>query len=121
MSDERAAAGDRTFRLIYRSRTRLPEENRKIDLGNLFTQARANNKRRSITGALILSGDWFVQTLEGDEPKVRSVFDRIEQDPRHDSVTVLETTFVADRVFPRWSMAHVFDDGRDDTYLIAHE
>jgi hypothetical protein len=116
-SDE---AGDGTFRLIYRSRSQVPPDQRKTELGALFTQARSNNKRRDITGALLLSGDWFVQTLEGDELKVRSLFSTIEQDSRHDSVTVLQTEHVPARVFPRWSMAEV-TDAAEETYLIAHE
>ena len=115
MSDE-----NRTFRLIYRSHNQMPPEGRRTGLGTLFTQARANNKGLQITGALMLSGDWFVQTLEGDKFRVRSLFDHIEKDERHDRVSLVDTGFVADRAFPRWSMAQVSDDGEADTYLIAH-
>jgi hypothetical protein len=111
-----------TFRLIYRSRNRIPPERRPAELGKLFTAARSNNKRAGITGALLLSGSWFVQTLEGDEQLVRSLFASIERDPRHDSVSVLEAGAADDRAFPRWSMARVSEDGSaPDTYLIAHE
>jgi hypothetical protein len=120
MSDH--TTGDPTFRLIYRSCNRIPAEARPAELGKLFTAARSSNKKAGITGALLLSGTWFVQTLEGDEDLVRSLFARIERDPRHDAVTVLETGRVDDRAFPRWSMARVSEDGSaPDTYLIAHE
>lgn len=112
---------DRVFRLIYRSRSLLPAETRRSELGSLFTQARANNKQQSITGALMLNGDWFVQTLEGDELKVRSLFDHIEKDTRHDSVALLETGEVDGRAFPRWAMAEVNDAETGETYLIAHD
>jgi hypothetical protein len=111
---------DSTFRLIYRSHSRLPEDGRRAELGALFTGARSHNKSQQITGALLLSGEWFVQTLEGDELRVRSLFEHIEKDARHDSVSVLETGTVASRAFPRWSMAEVSDSGADDTFLIAH-
>jgi hypothetical protein len=110
-----------TFRLMYRSRNRIPENDRKIELGTLFSTARRNNKKAAVTGALLLTGDWFVQVLEGDEPTVRALFDTISADPRHDSVTLLDTGQVGDRVFARWSMAKVAEGGEPDIPLIAHE
>ena len=108
------------FRLMYRSRNRIPLEDRKRELGALFTKARSNNKGRQICGALVLSDEWFVQVLEGDEAAVRELFARIERDPRHDSVALLDTRSVDDRVFARWAMAKVADDGEPDIPLIAH-
>ncbi len=118
-----APAGDAapTFRLMYRSRDRIPAERRKVELGELFSAARSNNKKQHITGALLLSDEWFVQILEGDESAVRALYDRIEADPRHDSVSLLETGMVDDRVFSRWAMAKVATDGEPDIPLIAHQ
>ncbi len=109
-----------TFRLMYRSHSRIPEPARKAELGALFSQARSNNKGRGITGALVLSGDWFVQVLEGEESAVREVFALISRDPRHDHVALLETATVPGRVFSRWAMARVSADGEPDIPLIAH-
>jgi hypothetical protein len=122
MSDDATGrAGDPTFRLIYRSCNRIASARRPSELGKLFTAARSNNTRAGITGALLLSGPWFVQTLEGDEDPVWSLFARIESDPRHDTVSVLEAGPVDGRAFPHWSMARVSEDGSPpDTYLIAH-
>lgn len=113
---------DTTFRLMYRSRIRIAPEERPAELGKLFTTARSNNKRAGITGALLVSDQWFVQTLEGDEALVRSLFAGIERDPRHDGVAVLEAGPVDGRAFPRWAMARVSQDGSaPDTYLIARQ
>lgn len=109
-----------TFRLMYRSRNRIPPEQRRTELGGLFSQARGNNKRSGLTGALLLRDDWFVQVLEGDEATVRALYERIAADPRHDSVTLLGTGTVTERVFARWSMAKVAADGEPDIPLIAH-
>jgi Sensors of blue-light using FAD len=118
------AAGSRdsdgVFRLIYRSRNLIPLDSRKADLGPLFSAARANNKKKQITGALLIHGDWFAQVLEGDEADVRALFAGIEQDPRHDNISVLETVPAADRTFARWAMARVSADGQPDIPLIAH-
>jgi hypothetical protein len=95
------------YRLIYRSRSVIPEQERRAELGRLFSAARSHNKKRQITGALLLLGDCFVQTLEGDEDEVQALLARIRADSRHDSLEVLETEMVAGRVFGRWSMAKV--------------
>lgn len=108
------------FRLMYRSRDCIPAAERKVELGSLFSQARSNNKRQQITGALLLSDNWFVQILEGEESAVRALFDHITTDPRHDSVSLLDARTVTDRVFARWAMARVSEEGEPDIPLIAH-
>lgn len=121
MKDEVPSSGsDSTFRLIYRSRNLIPADRRKAELGVLFGVARSNNKRQHITGALLLADDTFVQVLEGEETAVRALFDRIAGDSRHDSVSLLETGEVESRVFSRWAMAKVAEDGEPDIPLIAH-
>ena len=109
-----------TFRLIYRSRNQIPAGQRKAELGTLFGKARSNNKKQGVTGALLVFGDTFVQALEGDESVVRDLFATIEKDYRHDSVTLVETRDVPERVFAKWSMARVSEDGAPDIALIAH-
>ncbi len=108
------------FQLIYRSSSRIAPDARKRELGALFSIARSRNKERQITGALLCTDDAFVQLLEGDETAVRSVFDHIAHDERHDSVLLLASGLVPERVFSRWAMAEVAEDGESDTPLIAH-
>src|SRR3954452_3572979 len=119
MTDAETVPGS-VFQLIYRSTSRIGPEDRKQELGALFSIARSRNKERHITGALLCTDDTFVQLLEGDETAVRGVFDHISRDPRHDAVALLASGLVADRVFSRWAMAEVADDGSSDTPLIAH-
>ncbi len=108
------------FRLVYRSHSLIPEEERKHVLGEIFTTARRNNRRLGVTGALVISGDSFVQALEGDAAVVRELYATIEQDPRHDDVTVLEEQQVEERTFGRWAMARVGTDGRADMRLMSN-
>lgn len=120
MTDAAPEQSERTFRLIYRSRNRIPADTRRAVLGELFTAARRHNKAAGITGALLVSDHWFVQTLEGEEPAVRDLYRRITADPRHDNITQLEARAVDGRVFARWAMAQVRHDGASDVPLIAH-
>lgn len=96
-----------TFRLMYRSRDRVPAEDRQNELGALFASSRSNNKKRNITGALLLTETWFVQVLEGEEEAVRLLFASIQADPRHDRVELLFEGPADDRVFAHWSMAKI--------------
>lgn len=79
--------------------------------------ARSKNKKAGVTGALLISDNWFVQTLEGDEAVVSGLFEKIEADDRHTDVSVLESTTVDSRVFSRWSMARISAIGRSDIPL----
>ena len=112
-------AEQQVFRLLYRSHDRLTAGDRRAALGALFTQARSNNKARSITGALLLGDGAFVQMLEGDEAAVGVLFERIARDPRHDTVTLLESGPAPARLFARWAMAEVSGDRDTDIPLIA--
>ncbi len=42
---------ERIFRLLYRSRNRIPAGRRQAELGTLFSTARSSNKEQQITGA----------------------------------------------------------------------
>jgi hypothetical protein len=107
----------RPFRLIYRSRSRIADEERSAALAQIFGVARSNNKQAGITGALLVTDRWFVQALEGDESAVQKLYEHIRGDARHDEVTVIESSAVDARVFSRWAMAEVSKLGRADIPL----
>ena len=122
MTDETHIDGggaEQVFRLIYRSHSLVDADDRTTVLGDIFNAARRNNRGLGITGALVVTDDTFVQTLEGDESAVRELFASISRDSRHDQVSVLEETST-DRIFGRWAMARVSADGGPDIRLLAH-
>lgn len=51
---------------------------------------------------------------------MRALFEHIATDPRHDEVAVLDARTVGGRVFSRWAMAEVAEQGHSDIALIAH-
>lgn len=108
---------EQVHRLIYRSHSTAPRDRRDEVLAEIFDVARAKNKKAGVTGALLISDNWFVQTLEGDEAVVTGLFEKIEADDRHTDVSVLESTTVDSRVFSRWSMARISAIGRSDIPL----
>lgn len=109
-----------TFRLIYRSHNRIPAADRKAELGAIFSVARSTNSRLGVTGALLTTGDWFVQALEGDEGVVRELYERISKDVRHERVAEIESGKVDARMFARWAMARVAAHGEHDIPLLAN-
>jgi hypothetical protein len=108
------------FRLIYCSHSTIDPERTRAELGAIFATARRNNREIGVTGALVVADDWFVQTLEGEEPVVRKLYEQIANDSRHEQVTLLEATNVEDRTFGRWAMARVSEDGGPDIRLLSN-
>jgi hypothetical protein len=76
-------------------------------LRELLAKARTFNSRAGITGLLLYHNLSFFQILEGHEEDVRSLFDRIGRDPRHDRVMLLSKKDVEERNFGAWSMGFV--------------
>jgi hypothetical protein len=112
---------DAVFRLVYRSHSRIPGEERPVALAEILRVARSANARAGITGALLITDNWFVQALEGDESTVRALYERIRQDRRHENVTLIESGGQESRVFSRWAMAQVSASGQADIPLEATE
>lgn len=74
------------------------------DVAAILTQARANNARVGLTGALLYHAGRFVQILEGPDETVRARFAIIEADPRHRVIQTVREKQVAERQFPEWTM-----------------
>lgn len=73
-------------------------------LGGILVQARRNNARNDLTGALIVRADLYLQLLEGPEAAVLATFAEIRRDNRHLAVKLLDQAKVPARLFPDWTM-----------------
>ena len=120
MTETGAGDSGPVFRLIYRSRSRIGAAERKHQLGEIFSVARSSNKKLGVTGALLITDDEFVQTLEGAEPAVRELYAKISKDKRHEHLEVLDSGDVSERVFGRWAMAKVAAEGEPDIPLLTN-
>jgi hypothetical protein len=112
--------GGPVFRLIYNSHNLIEPTSTTDELGAIFTTARRRNRSLGVTGALIVTGDAFVQALEGDEAVVRDLYAQISRDERHDRVTTVDEQTVPARTFGRWAMARVSQDGGPDIRLLSN-
>ena len=90
-------------RLIYKS-IATSEVVSNETLRELELQAAAANAENGITGLLVLSGNTFVQVLEGSAEELTALFGRIMQDKRHRQVTLISFQPVVERCFEDWTM-----------------
>jgi hypothetical protein len=90
------------FSLIYVS-SAAPDL-KLVDLEGILEASVRNNKPRDITGMLLYVGGGFLQSLEGEEAAVIEMYRKIETDPRHQGIVVIERTPIESRSFPTWSM-----------------
>ncbi len=89
------------MQLVYASR---PFGFDDLSLAGILATARPNNRRDSITGALICREDLYLQLLEGPREAVTAAFNRIMRDDRHMDAVVLISCDAEERLFPRWAM-----------------
>ena len=73
-------------------------------LRDIVEVSQRNNSRLDITGALIFDNEWFLQILEGPVEAVERTYNRIEKDPRHSAVTLVEKRNASGRLFQEWGM-----------------
>lgn len=90
-------------RLIYQSvcaRNPIPNE----DLRDLVQRSTESNRAAGITGLLLLSGNRFLQVLEGPADAVNDLFGRIIRDKRHRDVRLLTYEPICETYFDDWNM-----------------
>jgi len=76
-------------------------------LESIVSVSREKNPARGITGLLCVSGDIFIQVLEGGRDEVCELFNTIVRDPRHDTVRLLTFEEIRQRKFGAWTMGQV--------------
>ena len=91
------------------------------DIAALLVQARRNNQRDALTGALIFNGHNFLQLLEGPGDKVDACLAVIRNDPRHSGMVEIRRREIAERAFAEWTMLYdpEFRSHDDDLARVA--
>lgn len=77
------------------------------ELLEILEKSHKNNLKVNVTGMLLYYDNNFLQVLEGEEADVMSVFNRIQQDPRHQGIMVYVKQPVTKRQFGEWEMGFV--------------
>lgn len=92
------------IRLVYSSQAEL--DLRLSDVKEILETARTNNRALGVCGMLFYNSKYFLQALEGDKDKVKSLYDKIGEDFRHDGVNVVSEDQIDDTLFSDWTMGY---------------
>jgi len=95
------------YNLAYISKNTITGNAERVtsEIEAILAAAKRNNPSMQITGALLYSGGYFCQVIEGPEEAVEDLFETIQMDDRHGSVTVLHFEPIDKRGFGEWAMA----------------
>lgn len=72
----------------------------------IVATSRARNPSLGLTGALLFTGDYFAQVLEGTAWSIDTLMTTVSQDPRHVEITVVAREPIFTRRFGNWSIAY---------------
>lgn len=92
-------------RCLYASRAAVSPMSTLVD--SVLKASRENNPAKGITGFLCVSGDIFIQVLEGGRDEVCELFNAIVRDPRHANIRLLAYEEIRQRKFGSWTMGQV--------------
>ncbi|MBF7073283.1 BLUF domain-containing protein [Glaciecola sp. MH2013] len=95
------------YRITYISKSEVAgdKESVKAQIESILSSATKNNPELGITGALLYSGGYFCQVIEGEEDNIEELYETIQMDPRHSDVTILNYEACEGRIFTEWAMA----------------
>lgn len=74
-------------------------------LRSILESSQRNNAQDHITGILLLSGDQFLQVIEGPAAAIERLHRVIAADPRHEGMRTVLAHEVRHRDFGQWAMA----------------
>ena len=94
------------YSLLYVSESLVSGPLAHVALNAILTTSREHNAKHGITGALLFSRTRFTQVLEGSEPVVKELVDRIRVDPRNTDLRVIGVNYPASRAFEGWAMGY---------------
>lgn len=83
------------------SAVELPDPERLVEM---LKRIRPRNQALGLSGMLLYSDGNIMQTLEGPDDVVETIFRTIEADPRHHDIIVILREPTERRAFPDWSM-----------------
>ncbi|MEO8835971.1 MAG: BLUF domain-containing protein [Caldimonas sp.] len=105
------------FSLLYVSESATPSAQL---VAEICAQSQANNQRDGITGLLVFDGHAFCQYVEGSASAVASLLGRLERDPRHLRMQLLQHgTAPGGRRFPNWRLGYSFSADAETIQRLA--
>lgn len=75
-------------------------------LTRILKHSQTKNRAQEITGILLYLNGSIIQVLEGEEERVKALYEVINRDPQHKQVVKLYSGPVEHRSFADWSMGY---------------
>jgi Sensors of blue-light using FAD len=91
-------------RLVYES-TATGTTDSLTNLVVILAESQRNNARDGLTGALAAHRDRYIQVIEGSAQALDALLRRLESDPRHRDLVLMDRAPITYRLFAGWSMA----------------
>ena len=104
------------YSLLYVSKTLLEFPAGEAEVAKIVAVANSRNASLGVTGALVSTGTYFAQLVEGEREAVEELMASIEEDPRHMRLKTIRTV-EEERRFARWSMAYNGNAGFVDRHI----
>lgn len=92
--------------LLYISRSVIAPSDSQRAVNDIVTISQTRNSQVNITGALLFTGTYFAQVLEGERADVDALVEMLRRDPRHINLVVVDRSPLANRRFASWSLAY---------------
>jgi hypothetical protein len=93
--------------LLYISRSMLAPDEAQAAVQAIVALSIVRNAEAGLTGALICTGRYFAQVLEGDSAAIETLMERLRRDVRQTDMLVVDHEAIAQRHFGDWSMAYI--------------
>lgn len=94
----------RLERVLYGS-TATGRTDNLMNVAAILGESQRNNDRDGLTGALAAHDGRFLQVIEGPSDVLDGLLRRLDRDPRHKDIQVIERAPIETRSFADWSMA----------------
>lgn len=104
------------YSLLYVSKTLLEAPQAETEVAQIVAGSVSRNARLGVTGALVSTGTYFAQLLEGPEGAVAELMQSINADARHMRVRTIRTA-QEERRFAAWSMVYTGYASFVDRYI----
>ena len=103
--------------LCYASCSTSSPEELLEDLRNILSEARDFNHRHAVTGVLYYADGYFFQCLEGEDPVLELLLEKLRKDSRHREIVIYGLKSIDQAHFTDWSMKYVSRSSHALQYL----
>ena len=105
--------------LLYASKTCLDPERFNDEVSDIVSKSIARNRALEVTGALLFTGAYFAQRLEGPAKSIDELMESISADKRHECIRVVDDGPLESRDFSNWNMAYSGQSSFVESHVIA--